>query len=818
MRKFTEFLARFVEKRPWAILLIVIILSGAAIPGLMSLKTGSGMNTLISADTPVAQDNARYEQQFGSSAVTVLLKGPREAILSPDNLAVLNQFETIIAQDPTRYRSILSPASILNAAVTQAGAAQQALLSQLQQAQDQAAQQAIEAAAAAGYDSAAQEAAAAQARQQVAQLFQAQMEQLAQIGPASLDNPNFIAAVLYNADGTLNNSLAALFPDAEHALVVVIPQGNLSDNEALVAAQNIESFFASHAMNGVEANVVSGSLLFDAISQRITADMALLLGLAIVVMVVILLVLFQVRFRWRLLSLLIVGIGALWTFGLVGFMSIPISMATMAALPILIGLGIDYSIQFHNRYHEEVSRSGLAGPSVIISMTRMAPVVGVALIATMIGFITLYISSVPMVRDFGVILTIGILLSYIIGLFLLFAIVYLGDRRAKPARLQKPPEKTRGRIESILGRISRATVSRPLIILPIVIVLGIAGAYADTQLPVNTNYEAMVPQDIPEMVQARELAAMTGGAGLTFIVEGANVTDPGTLTWLQSFGSQEMARHSELTTVNSAATVVAAATGGLIPDQAGIDQILQNTPAYYKASLISADKQMAAITFHTRDMNMEETKQLMENIVADATPPEGLRFTAVGSAAMEAAITDSVVGSRYLMDAICLGAVFIILLAIYRRPLQALIMVIPVALVILWSSLAMWGIGLALNPMTAILGVVVIGIGTEFTVLLIGRYEEEKKNGEAPRQAMIIAQSHIGRAIVATALATLGGFGVLIASNFSIIRDFGIATVLSVFFCLVASLIVMPPLVVWMDEIILRRRTRKTASPPPRAT
>ncbi len=90
-------------------------------------------------------------------------------------------------------------------------------------------------------------------------------------------------------------------------------------------------------------------------------------------------------------------------------------------------------------------------------------------------------------------------------------------------------------------------------------------------------------------------------------------------------------------------------------------------------------------------------------------------------------------------------------------------------------------------------------------MLLTGRYEEEKRSGLPPRDAMVTAISKIGRAIVTTALTTLGGFGVLIASNFVMIRDFGIATVVGVFLCLIITITVMPGLIVWYDN----RRSRR---------
>jgi predicted RND superfamily exporter protein len=94
-------------------------------------------------------------------------------------------------------------------------------------------------------------------------------------------------------------------------------------------------------------------------------------------------------------------------------------------------------------------------------------------------------------------------------------------------------------------------------------------------------------------------------------------------------------------------------------------------------------------------------------------------------------------------------------------------------------------------------------------VLLMGRYEEEKGRGVPPKEAMVTAIAKIGRAITTTALTTLGGFGVLIASSFVMIRDFGIATVVSVLLSLLITITVMPGLIVWYDNWRGRRRSGK---------
>ncbi|GAH19061.1 unnamed protein product, partial [marine sediment metagenome] len=334
-------------------------------------------------------------------------------------------------------------------------------------------------------------------------------------------------------------------PDDEHALLIVTPVGNMDDREALQATNDIEGFFTANPLLDINTTVISSTKLVNAISSSMGRNMAILLGLSVVAMIVILLGIFRVR--WRLLSLLMVGISALWTFGLMGYFSVPLTMATMAVLPILIGLGIDYSIQFHNRYQEELTRSKSVGDAIINSMSRILPTVGIALLATIIGFITLYISEVPMIRDFGMMLAVGIVLSYVAGLFLLHSIVYLGDRRVPIKQLSEAALKASGRIERVLSRIAKLAVNNTLPIFLIALVFAIAGGVVDHWLPTNTDYEELMPQDTVELIELRELREIVGSGGeIRFMIEADDVTSPAVLGWLKEYQDEALALHPEL--------------------------------------------------------------------------------------------------------------------------------------------------------------------------------------------------------------------------------------------------------------------------------
>jgi len=806
VKRLSQALARFIERRPWWFIVIAVLLSAAAVPGVTMLETETGFEAFVSSDSKISQDNSRYEAQFGGEPITILLTGKLDDIFSTENLAILAGFAEKINSDE-RYRAINSPLTLLQIACEEASQAGQSFQEQLILAQEEAAAQAEQAASDIGLSDLQQEQAAEQARTEVLDKLQPQIEQLQLIGEPGLDNPLFIKSVLYDTEGAVSQIMQPFIPDDEHAIILVIPQGNMSDEALLQVARDIEALFSTEPLTQVDTAVISDSKLVNSISVSMGSNITILLSLSVIVMFVILVAMFRVR--WRLLSLFMVCISALWTFGLMGYLAIPVTMATMAVLPILIGLGIDFSIQFHNRYQEEVTRSRTVAEAIITSVSNMFPVVGIALVATIIGFITLYISEVPMIRDFGMVLAMGIIISYIVGLFLLHSIVYLADKRTPVKRLRESASKAGGRIEGILSRIAKLAVNYTLWIFLVALLFAIGGAVVDHWLPTNTDYEELIPQDIPELLEMRELREITGSGGtLNFMIEADDVTRPEILCWLQKYQDEALLSHPELISVNSPATLVSGAAGGIIPDRTQIDGILENTPRLYLEQVLSEDRNMASASFSIKYISLEETHDLLQLMKEEARSPAGVQISPVGGLALGSSTMDAMVGARLTMNLICLGAVFIILLLVYRRFGSTIFTIIPVGAVIAWSSLDMYLIGIPLNPLTAIMGVIIIGICTEFMVLLMGRYEEEKKLGLSPKDAMVTAIAKIGRAIVTTALTTVGGFGVLIASNFVMTRDFGIATVVGLFLCLIMTITVMPGLIVWYDNWLRRRISR----------
>jgi len=618
-----------------------------------------------------------------------------------------------------------------------------------------------------------------------------------------------LMGVLYTSEGSINPQLSGVIPKPGNVLIHLTPAGGTSQEEIIHVQQEVEERMALIVTPGMETFVSSDAEVLEALSQEIGQSLAILLGLAIVIMVVLLVLLFRVR--WRLLSLIMVLVACLWTFGLMGYAGISLSMATMAVVPILIGLGIDYSLQFHSRYQEELRRESSVPAAIIRSMAAISPGVGVAFGATAVGFLTLLMSRVPMVKDFGIVLTLGIFLSYLTALFFLNSILALRDRKARLEDLKAESTEASHREERVLGAIARRLVGHPIPILIVAVGVFLAGAVLDHRLDVVTEWERLMPQDITALEELREVRKVVGYSGeLHFMVEGEDVLQPEVVRWMQDYAEQQRELHPELKAVASPAAVVSGYTGGTIPDsEAEIRSILDSVPNVVRQMVVNDAGTVAVITFPMQQLPLKEVGDVLESMEADLQPPAVVTVSATGNFVMGTEIMDAIVGARLPMILAGVGGVFLGLFLIYRRWQRVVFALIPMALVIGWSSLAMFAFDIAINPLTAIMSAIIVGIGTEFAVLLLERYHEEKEAGSGPRQAMVTACSSLGRAIVTSALTTLGGFACLVGSDFVMIQDFGRVTVIDVALCLVSVMIVLPPLVVWFDEWRLRKASSR---------
>jgi predicted RND superfamily exporter protein len=198
--------------------------------------------------------------------------------------------------------------------------------------------------------------------------------------------------------------------------------------------------------------------------------------------------------------------------------------------------------------------------------------------------------------------------------------------------------------------------------------------------------------------------------------------------------------------------------------------------------------------------SLDERRALTESIMAAADPPAGVSVAPAGIAIVGTESVLALQANRDLMSFVALAAIFVLLLIWFRNPVKALAPLLPVILALGASSMILYLLGVQYSPLTSISGPLIIAMGTEFSVLLMARYFEERATGLEPRAAMSRASLRIGRAIMASGLTVMGGFAVLAFSGFPLLDNFGKVTALNIGISLLSTLILLPPLLVWADE------------------
>ena len=599
--------------------------------------------------------------------------------------------------------------------------------------------------------------------------------------------------------------------------------------------------------------VITGSAAFSAqLSELIGQSTNQLLGLAVGLMIVALFFLFR-GVRLRLLPIVAVFTGVLYTFGAIGYAGIPNSTLTSSVFPILIGLGIDYSVQFHERYEEELE-SAPPREALPQALSGIGPPVFVAMLAAALGFGATWISTIgtPAFVWFAQTSMFGVLLTFLAGILVLLPILTLyarfrrrgvgeldhhdfggdgdddhedGDGDGTETGATDPTDSERvGAFGQLLGRTSRTLAANPGVVLLIALLLMGAGFQAGQGLDTLADTEEFVPQDLPAYVDLQQFRSQTGGGSAVqydVLVTGSELTHPEVLHWMQRF--ERVAVDVPLIEgVDSPATLVAEHNGGEIPEtQAGVEQVLSTVPERERARYYNDG--VAHITVvGAQDMSTDQTLSFISNVqdaIRFSNPPPGVDATLTGTAAITPPSVVDQIESRNVTTGLGVLFVFGLLLAYYRNLVKAVAPLVPMLFVIGWQNLYMAALDIPVSPLGASLGAMTVGIGAEYTIIVMERYYEEKAQvGVSKLDAVETAATRVGKAISVSGMTTVFGFSALTLSPFPILGDFGYLTVGVIFLTLVAALATLPPTLIVLDGLAERISPLlggRTADPEP---
>jgi hydrophobe/amphiphile efflux-3 (HAE3) family protein len=774
--------------------------TAALLPGLARLEFSSSQDTMVDPASDVYRDNLRYQERFGGEVMILLFEGRITDLVTPEHRAELDALEQGLAR-AGGYHTVVSPVTALGYAAEQVEIASGLQPQAFERERQRAADEARARAAADGADLATQDAAAAQASEALRRAFEARVApdaaRLATAGEHSLANPDFVEFLLFDERGEVRPSLRGAFPDARHALMVVRLLGNASIDDQSPAAARVAELASRQRFDGFTVTVTGSAALLAEINDRMRRDIATTGVLAAGVMAVILLLV--LRARWRLLSLAVMAVGITWAFAVIGYLGIPLTMVTISGLPILIGLGVDFAIQLHSRYEDEaVPRDG---DPLERTVRRLGPALGVAMVAAVVGFLALRLSSVPMIRDFGVLLAVGAAMAFLAVWTVTPVALMWRDRRDH----RRPPRSRVRRggagIERAVQGMAGAFGGHPAALAVAAVLLVGAGHWAQQRTPVESDPERFVPQDSPVLSDLHHLRDVAGtSADMGLFVETDDVMRADVLAWMAAFEARAVEAHPGQLLRSASIASITASVGGATPTPADAQAVLAVTPPAIERMFVSDDRTEAQILFSVGHLSLDDQERLLDELRSDLDPPAGVRVTPSGLAVIGIATVNALESNQATMAWAAAGAVFAWLLLVFRSLRRAVLTLVPVLTAVGASALLVDVLGLQVSALGALSSPLVVAICTEFSVLIVERYLEERRAGRPPDEAAATAALRIGRAFSASGLTVAGGFAALAASGFPLLTSFGILVAVNVVVSLVVALVLLPPLLTWSER------------------
>jgi len=748
MRSPFEIIADRVVKKPKMVLLFIAILLAVALVGTSFIVMETGSETYLDPDTPRSMLLSEYTDTFQSESIMLLVES--DDVLNLETLRYLERLEEEISQQRyiTGTSSIASMVKQMNGGVLPRSSAE-------------------------------------------------------------------LDAVISRIPSEISSRY---IPSHLLTIGVITLEPGLSQETKNSVLDNLDAIVTlSSPPPGVHIIVTGDPAFQQQMGEEMGTSMGTLILIAMVLMVVAVGLFFS-HIRYRFLPVGIVASGLILTFGVIGYSPYSITMVAIAAFPVLIGVGIDYAINIQTRFDEEARKSSLE-EAARTTITRSGPSILFAMLSTSMGFLALWISPVPMIAGFGVICVIGVACCYLVALLAIpslgLVLKYRPKHGINNATGSEGNSHLMERYNAAVGTLARKIARQAVPILLVCALIGVVGFLMDAEIAINTNEETFVPQDMPALINLKKVSRTMGStASLPLYVRGDNVLDIGTIRWMYEFQQYEEGHNSKITGSESIASLIVAYNNGILPtSNSEIDEILSRIPGTQKEQYISGTTD-AVILFSTVDMENEVAMAMIDNFAQEIEwnePPPGVSVRITGMGEMFTNLIKEINVGKTQMTFLAFVMIFGLLLLIYRNAVKALTPVIPIMMIVGWNGLVMYVLGIDYTPMTATLGSLTIGVASEYTILIMERYYEERANGLPVIDSVQQATGQIGTAITVSGMTTVFGFAALIASSFNMISNFGLVTVITVGFSLIGAIIVMPAIIVLMS------RFEKTAEGSPAA-
>lgn len=503
----------------------------------------------------------------------------------------------------------------------------------------------------------------------------------------------------------------------------------------------------------------------------------------------------------------------LWAFGLMGHVGVPVNIlsAMLPSLVIVIGSTEDthmlatYLSGLANGAHEKLNPLKRRIAVIFMAKHMGLPIV-LTTITTVLGFASNGISEIGLIRDFAFSSTVAIAGNGLITILAVPLILsFLGPTKTKLISENHEPT---GIAKSVIQFCHRVGEYPNTVIGITLTALAVFGFFA-LQMKVSNDPISYFKSSHPLVLDVEKLHDDLSGMEIFYV----NLQSDDPMAFKQPENLQKLAdikafimSEGKFDNAVSIADHLSLVNREFhqgddaymkVPDSpALVDQYLLFFQRADIESYISHDFQRANMIVRHNIHDSHELKLAVTALEAKVAEVSGstVSHALVGQNLMINAAAEELMIAQLQSIGLLLLVIFIMMSIVYTSTIGGLLSLVPNIVPIVMTFGAMGLFDIPLNPGTATVAVIAIGIAIDDTIHLLSHYAAESRRTPDRMLAVRNTVAHEAIPVVSTTIALIAGFMVLVASNFNIIAQFGMLSALAMAFALIADLVITPVL------------------------
>ena len=549
------------------------------------------------------------------------------------------------------------------------------------------------------------------------------------------------------------------------------------------------------------------------------------------------------RPRWVLLPLAACAGSALLTAGALAAARWPVTVISSNFVALLLIIAMSMTVHLAVRCRElQAAEPGLAPRELAARTARFmfTPILYAAL-TTMVAFVSLLVSGIRPVIDFGYMMTAGIALAFALIFVLFPAVVALLPPAAGADR-----DFTRGATRAF----ARLALGRPRGVAAAALLLALGSAFGIARLDVENRfidyfdpgteiYRGMLELDrelggtttLDVLLEADPAVAAVEEEDEFYAEFEAGAAEAAPGYWFNPLRLAELRRvhdwlaaQPEIGKVLSLDTLVRMAEsvnrGEPLDDlklsllRAGAGRLPENLQDVLLRPFLSADGDTLRVLVRVIDsdpgLRRAELLARIDRFLREEMGYGPERFRLSGLLVLYNNVLQSLFASQILTVGFVFLAILGMFLALFRSLFLALIAIVPNMLPAALVLGAMGWLGIPLDLMTITIAAISVGIAVDNTIHYLVRFRREFPRDRDYRATLRRCHGSIGKAMYYTSVTIVVGFSILMLSNFTPTFYFGLFTGLAMLAALAASLALLPALL-----LLLRPFGPGAAEPAP---